>query len=135
MSGTFGYELDPMLLNEGEEREIAEQIRRFKEYYPLIQWGDYYRLTDAGRDTCFTAWQFASKDGSEALLNVVVISPEANPAPIHVRLRGLKEEAVYLEETEGKRYGGAALMYGGFTLPILKGDYSAAQYHFVEKEQ
>lgn len=135
MSGTFGYELDPMLLNEGEEREIAEQIRRFKEYYPLIQWGDYYRLTDAVRDTCFTAWQFASKDGSEALLNVVVISPEANPAPIHVRLRGLKEEAVYLEETEGKRYGGAALMYGGFTLPILKGDYSAAQYHFVEKEQ
>lgn len=133
MSGTFGYELDLSLLGEQDKREIEEQIVRFKKYYPLIQWGDYYRLTDAVADTCYTAWQFASKDGAEALLNVVVVSPEANPVPVHVRLKGLKEKAVYLEKTEGKFYSGAALMYGGFTLPILKGDYPAVQYYFVEE--
>ena len=41
--------------------------------------------------------------------------------------------AVYLEKTEGKYYSGAALMYGGFTLPILKGDYPAVQYYFVKE--
>lgn len=133
MSGTFGCELDLALLDEAERQEIAEQIDRFKAYYPLIQWGDYYRLTDAIADTYFTAWQFASKDGAEALLNVVVVSPQANPTPIHVRLKGLREEAVYLEKTEGKYYSGAALMYGGFTLPILKGDYPAVQYYFVKE--
>ncbi|MDO5550737.1 MAG: alpha-galactosidase [Lachnospiraceae bacterium] len=134
MSGTFGYELDLTALTEEEKQEIAGQIETFKKYYDLIQWGDYYRLTNAVEDRYFTAWQFAAKDGSEALLNVVVISPQANPTPIHVRLKGLKEKAIYREENSELVCTGAALMYGGFTLPLMFGDYPGAQYHFVEEK-
>lgn len=133
MSGTFGYELDLTRLSKEEKAEIKEQIETFKSLYELIQKGDYYRLSDAMEDRYFTAWEFADKDGREALLNVVVISPQANPMPAHVRLKGLKPEAVYRETGSGNQYVGAGLMYGGYTLPIMKGDYPAMQYHFVEE--
>lgn len=133
MSGTFGYELDLTLLSAEEKEEIKGQIEVFKALYELIQRGDYYRLSDAMEDRYFTAWEFADKDGREALLNVVVISPQANPRPVHVRLKGLKPEAVYRETSSGKKYTGAGLMYGGYTLPFLRGDYPAVQYHFAEE--
>ncbi len=130
MSGTFGYELDLTTLDELEKQEIKGQIARFKEYAPLIQEGDYYRLTNAVEDRYFTAWQHGAKDGTEALLNVVVLAPQANPTPIHVRLKGLREDACYQELIFGKTYSGAALMHGGFTLPIMSGDYPSLTYHF-----
>ena len=46
MSGTFGYELDVNKMTEDEKTIVKAQIREFKEYYDLIQYGDYYRLTD-----------------------------------------------------------------------------------------
>ena len=62
------------------------------------------------------AWQFAAKDGSAALLNVVVVAPKANPYPIHVWLKGLEPEGMYRQTETGDIYSGAALMYGGYTL-------------------
>ena len=41
--------------------------------------------------------------------------------------------AVYREEKSGKRYTGAALMYGGMPLPIEPGEYQAYQYCFVKE--
>ena len=96
----------------------------------MIFYGDYYRLTNAMTDDDFTAWQFAAKDGSAALLNVVVVAPKANPYPIHVWLKGLEPEGMYRETESGNVYSGAALMYGGYTLPILLGDYPGCQFRF-----
>lgn len=61
---------------------------------------------------------------------MVVLAPQANPTPIHVRLKGLREDACYQELIFGKTYSGAALMHGGFTLPIMSGDYPSLTYHF-----
>ena len=36
-----------------------------------------------------------------------------NQATVYVRLRGLKPDAVYLEEQSGRQYSGAALMHAG----------------------
>ena len=36
MAGSFGYELDLNTLSEEEKREVAKQIRTYKEYQPLI---------------------------------------------------------------------------------------------------
>ena len=130
MSGSFGYELDPGKLNEAEKEEIRGQIERFFQHRDLVFYGDHYRLTNAMTDDYYTAWQFAAKDGSAALLNVVVVSPKANPYPIHVFLKGLQPEAMYWETESGKVYSGAALMYGGMTLPILLGDYPGFQCRF-----
>ena len=130
MSGSFGYELDPGKLSDGEKEEIRGQIERFFQHRDLIFYGDYYRLTNAMTDDFFTAWQFAAKDGSAALLNVVVVAPKANPYPIHVWLKGLQPEAMYKETETGRVYSGAALMYGGITMPIMTGDYPGFQCRF-----
>ena len=130
MSGSFGYELDPQKLSEVEKEEIRKQILTFRHHRDLIFYGDYYRLTNAMTDDYFTAWQFVAKDGSAALLNVVVVAPKANPYPIHVFLKGLQPEAMYRETESGSVYSGAALMYGGYTLPILLGDYPGCQFRF-----
>ena len=131
MSGTFGYEMNPEILSEEDKEEIRQQIETFKKYYWLIQDGDYYRLTDAMSDDYFTAWQFAAKDKSEALVNMVVVHTQANPKPARVCLKGLDPDAWYQVEGEETCYQGAALMYGGYVFPKPAGDYLAVQVHLV----
>lgn len=133
MAGTFGYELDPMKLTEDEKEQIRRQIKTFKGYYDLIQDGKYHRLTNPFVDEVYTVWEFASEDGSEALMSVVANKIYANGAPIYVKLRGLKEEAYYI--LNGKeRYLGGALMYAGFRMPEASAEYQSWNFHFVEEK-
>jgi len=146
MAGSFGYELDPTRLSEEERREIPGQIQRFSRYYDLIHGGDYYRLEpDCGPES--EAWSFVSPEKDEALLCLVVKHPEANPAPLHLRLKGLDPAARYRitqtffgaavpaalqADDSGDALpvlSGAALLYGGYTLPRLFGDYPSALIH------
>ena len=147
MSGTFGYELDPGKLSDEDKNEIREQISIFKKYYDLIQNGRYYRLSQIKEDY-YEAWQFASDDGSEALLNVVVTQVQPNPALINLKLKGLDPDGVYEMTDESEKYhiesvygyemdsaprntfSGDALMNAGYTLPWQFGDYPATQLHF-----
>lgn len=150
MSGTFGYELDLNRLSEEEAAEVTAQIETFKRDYRLIQDGDYYRLTDPAEEPRFVAWEFAAPD--QALINLVVTHPEANARPLHLWLRGLDPDALYRverldlhgcarvcdeavpEETParlGAVFSGSTLMYAGYTLPQLFGDYPSVQMHLV----
>ena len=150
MSGTFGYELDLGKLKRAECTAVKNQIKRFKRLNDLIRTGDYYRLTDPAENAYFTAWQFAAEDGSEALLNLVVTHPQANPLPIHLCFRGLEEDAVYeldgidyfgsqyahdVEDGihKGMRFSGSTLLYAGLVLPQLFGDYPSVQLHLTRK--
>ena len=135
MSGTFGYELNLMKLSEEEKQEIREQIAEYKRYAPIIQNGLYYRLSDpATEEIC--AWEFVhtdEKEQSKVLLNIVMQVIHGNMTVNYVKLQGLEETAIYREEKSGKRYTGAALMYGGMPLPIEPGEYQAYQYCFVKE--
>lgn len=137
MAGTFGYELDPIKLTAEEMETVRGQIARFHELQDLIRAGDYYRLNDG------SAWALVSEDKSEALLSVVLVNPTSNPKPNHIRLKGLDPDARYqvawadfhesgakLPHGEDRRFTGTALMRGGYTLPILFGDYPAVQILF-----
>lgn len=130
MSGTFGYELDPMKLSDEEKKEIRCQIDTFKKYYDLIQRGKYHRLTNPFVDEVYNAWEFAKDDGSEALLSVVATKIYANEAPVYIRLRGLKPEAYYM--IEGKKYLGGALMYAGMRMPDAATEYQSWNFHITE---
>ena len=132
MAGTFGYELDITRLSQEEKDMVKIQVEEFKKYYSLIQQGDYYRLTDDGRKSPYVAWEFAAEDGTEALLNVVTLRIRAYAMPYTVRIKGLKPEAVYEVEGTGEKYPGAALMNGGYLLPVIWDDYQSVQVHFVE---
>ena len=144
MQGTFGYELDPSKLSAAEKDEIRAQIARFRRLDALLQGGELYRLASNER---FTAWAVAAPD--QVLVSVVMTHPEANPRPLHLELRGLDPEADYAlaeqaffgcvtppnDEPLGgfdpaRRYSGAALLHGGWTLPALSGDYPSAQILF-----
>lgn len=132
MAGTFGYELDITKLSEDDKEMVRVQVEEFKKYYDLIQNGDYYRLTDDGSKSPYVAWEFAAADQSEALLNVVVLRAKANPMLHTVLVKGLKPDAVYRVEGTEEEYLGAALMSGGYPVPVLWDDYQSIQVHFVE---
>lgn len=131
MAGTFGYELNPALLSDEEKQQIREQIASYKKYERLINEGTYWRLPDPIHDE-IAAWMSVSKEQDRALVSVVRLMAEANQAAVYVRLRGLKPEAVYLEEYSGKQYSGAALMHTGIVLPFFTHEYEAYQFSFVE---
>ena len=131
MAGTFGYELDPAKLTEEEKEEIRKQIGRFKEYYELIQRGDYFRLTAPSEERHYAAWEFVSPDQKEALVSVVASKVRTNDPPARVLLRGLKEEGIYL--LEGREYTGGALMYGGLPLPEAKVEYQSWEFYLKLK--
>ncbi|MBR1781473.1 MAG: alpha-galactosidase [Oscillospiraceae bacterium] len=135
MSGTFGYELDPTTLTEAEREEVRRQIADFKRYYWLIQDGRYYRLTDPMKRNDFDAWQFAARDGSEALLNLIVNRTQANAQQFRIRWKGLDPDGFYRIEGEDTLFTGDALMYGGYAFPLMSGDYPAVQLHLVRVEE
>ena len=126
MSGTFGYELNPALLNAKEKAEIRAQLAQYREYQELIREGDYYRLSNPFQDN-FAAWMVVSDDRSKALVSVIRLTAEANPPAAYVTLKGMEEDAFYREKTTGKVYPGAALMEAGILLPAAVSDYEAYQ--------
>lgn len=149
MSGTFGYEMDLNTLTEAEKQQVREQIKRFDEYYDLIQNGDYYRLSHGKENDYFTAWQFVSSAKDESLVNIVTTKPRSNMKPIYFKLKGLNPEATYAVERQevfgcqvkqnqtlsGKQehhYSGAALMYGGYILPLMSEEYASVQIYLKE---
>lgn len=149
MSGAFGYELDPRHLTEDERAQVRSQIDRYRRWQELIRHGRLHRLSGAQED--FAAWQFVEDDGSRALVNLVMTHTRANTHGEHIRLRGLRPDARYrLAEyhVEGQRtvlesarldrasatervLTGATLMYAGYTLPPLQGDYPSAHLFFT----
>lgn len=135
MSGTFGYELDLERLTEEEKETVRAQIQEFHRYYWLIQKGRYYRLDRPETADYYTAWEFVSEDGMEALVSLVVTDVRANPEFPFIRLQGLREDVLYRAEGTNLLISGAALMYGGYTLPAQTGDYPAVQIHFTADAQ
>jgi alpha-galactosidase len=133
MAGTFGYELNPALLDEDDRALIREQVRTYKKYETLICQGDYYRLSDPFADE-YAAWMFVSKDKKQLLANIVRLDVQGNMATTYVKLKGLKREAVYIDDATGKVYSGAALMESGIPLPFPRTEYEAYQIAMTEME-
>lgn len=132
MSGTFGYELDVNHMSEEEKLAVRQQIEEFKKYYELIQYGDYYRLTDPVKTKDYHCWQFTSPDKSEALLCAVALQIRPNGPGCRTKLRGLLPGATYL--INGQEYPGDALMNAGIPLPKAKEEYESFRIHIVKKE-
>ena len=135
MSGAFGYELDLRKVPADEKAVIKQQIERYHQDEDLIHEGLYYRLTDIASGLYYTAWQVVSEDRSRSLVNLVLTHTQPNPAPLHVRLKGLDPDALYRIEEEDRVISGKALMYGGYTYPTLLGDYPSAQLHLTRTER
>ena len=130
MSGTFGYELDLSRLTDEEKEQVRCQIRDYHRYAPLIQNGDYYRLSNAV-DAPFCAWESAAADGSEVLVTVVLRKIQGNMTVNYVPLKGMTGGSLYREEKSGRIYPSDALMDVGLPMPVEFGQSHSYIFHFV----
>ena len=135
MSGAFGYELDLKKVSAEDKEEIKDQIVQYHQDEELIHQGLYYRLTEISKKLYYTAWQIVSEDRSKSLVNLVITDPEPNPAPLHIRFKGLDPDAIYEIEEDDHLISGAALMNAGYTYPPMMGDYRSLQLHLFRKEE
>lgn len=132
-NGTFGYELDLNTLPEEEKEIVKQQIKDYKKYQELIRFGRYYRLTNPNKQHEYAAWELVKEDQSEVLVSVVTLTNHCNNAVSYVYMRGLDQNAMYVDEATGIEYSGAALTFGGFPLPNVPDEYQAFQWHFLRK--
>lgn len=115
MGGSFGYELDISKLSDAEKAEIADQIRQYHEYAPIIRDGSYYRLMNTHEAG---AWEIVSADGKNVLVGCVSVLVRVVNIRI-LKLRGLDENARYRDPASGLVYTGGALMHSGLNLSLL----------------
>ena len=128
MCGTFGYELDLSRCTPEEKETVRRQVQTYKDRARLIQEGDYYRLTDPFYEERYAAWEHVSPDRREALVSLVTGSARAAMPFLALRLKGLDPARRY-RVNGGELFGGAALMYAGYPLPLFQGDYQAVQLY------
>lgn len=152
MAGSFGYELDLNLLTEEEKEQVRAQIKNYHRFEMLIRQGRYYRLTDVWQKKEYAAWEYCRPDGSEALVTVVTLDTQCNPATEYVKLRGLGEDKKYRVEVVGMQtdgenvqringtpnavepeyFTGAQLVYAGLPVPRLGNEYKSWQVYIKE---
>ncbi len=149
MAGSFGYELDPALLDEAERQQIRTQVKRYIRYQSLIHNGTYYRLESPFDNQKITAWQIVSPEQNETLVSAVITHVRANWPGSRLKLKGLKPDNRYQliwldddcrtpesggDDSYQPGYSGAALMYGGISIPHVTGDYLAVQFYLRETD-
>ncbi len=133
--GTYGLELDINKMSADEKNEIKRQIVEFKEFYELIQRGDYYRLISPYNtidDSLYCAWETVKSDGSEALVCTVRYESDACTAPEFVKLKGLVPNKWYRVNGGEQRYLGSALMNIGIKIDFDFFSYPSRLYHITE---
>ena len=129
MNGAFGYELNPLTLSNDEKNEIISQIEHYRKDSAIISDGLYYRLSNPENET-FCAWEYLSRDGSVALVNVVVLLNHGNMPQIYITPRGLTSGTFYRDVDNGKIYASDALMDSGFPLKMPKSDFEGYTFRF-----
>lgn len=130
--GALGIGIDLNRASDEKLTEIAGYIADYKKVRNTVQFGELYRLSSL-KTASLQAVQYVL-DGQSALF--LFLDHERFGKTWHsVKLRGLKENALYEYELEGKilRKTGAYLMQFGLSLH-MKGDYDSHLIIFTEKE-
>jgi len=95
--GLLGYELDLTKLNNFEKKVIRRQIKFYKKYRKLLQFGDFFRIENpTGNEKCL--WLIISKDKEEAILGYYQILAGPNPSSERYPLSGLDQNILYKVE-------------------------------------
>lgn len=122
MCGSFGLELDPDLLTEGERAQVKRWIVLSERISPLIVRGDLYRLATPDKSN-WPAFMYMSRDGNDIVLLAYQLLNRVNNAVPAVRLQGLDPKAKYKIE-DVATYTGDTLMNVGLKF-AWKGDHNS----------
>lgn len=129
MFGLLGYELDISKLKHSEIEAIKEQVRLYKQYRSILQYGDFYRLKDPFINEGNTAWMTVSQDRSLAICAYYKVLAKPNPSLKRLKLEGLKENTFYRLAGTDNSYSSEELMNRGIPLKTeFSGYYPSAAY-------
>ena len=128
MGGNFGYELNLLKLSNEEKEIIKEQVIDYKKKRHLLVNGDYYRLTSALKNEDNKAWEFVSKDKTEAWATYVSTRTESNNPYVVLKFKGLDPNKLYSINNKNT-FGGDELMEAGINLPYPLKENEAYEYY------
>lgn len=115
--GTYGIEMNPCLLDDGEREEVKAVNEIYKKYHrDVIQNGDLYRLASPfeGNYACMMS---VSKDKKKALVLFANVLKENNRYRF-IRLKGLDADKNYSNSLDGKVHRGDYYMGIGLNLTM-----------------
>lgn len=110
--GVFGYELDVTTLDAEEAEKVKEQIRFYKKYRDVFQYGNFYRIRSPFEDDVVD-WQVVSSDKSTAILLHTSLISHLNPGYSVVKFCGLDEDKRYTIAGTDEEFFGDELMNAG----------------------
>lgn len=131
--GAFGYELDPNEMTAEEQEEVKEQIRFYKKYRRLIQFGRFYRLKNPFDNQGDAAWMVVSEDRKTAVVAWYKVLAVPNPKLKKLLLKGLDPHMVYRCSRAGEEYYGDELMNMGFLMDLEFTGSSARKAEVTKK--
>lgn len=110
--GTFGYEMNPNLLNENEINELKEVSNIYKKYHlDVIENGDLYHLISPN-ETNYICLQCVSKSKDKSLVLFMNKLKESDQSRF-VKLRGLDKNKYYKNSRDNNVYSGSYYMQIG----------------------
>ena len=89
--GALGYECDVRDLPSPEKQAIREQIALYKKWREVLQFGDFYRITEGN----LHRWTCVSPDKTRAVVLLLQELTEANVQAHRLQLRGLDPDKTY----------------------------------------
>jgi len=138
MGGNLGFELDLSELSEGDRAMVAIHGAIYKQIRRLVQFGDFHRILSPFEEN-MTSWMFTSPDEKEGALFYSRVLARPHEGPVLLKCRGLDPDYTYrLENFDNlyqllgykETYGGDELMYAGFRLPPMLGDFQSNLLRF-----
>jgi alpha-galactosidase len=87
-AGCFGYELNLCEMSSEDKKVISDQVKFYKKWRDLFQFGDYYRLPDDG-------YIIVSENKQRAVAFAVEKHATPNNDYRCIKAKGLNEDAVY----------------------------------------
>lgn len=126
LGGALGYELDLLQASERLKKNIACQIKEYRQYEKLILKGDYYSLSNPYVEN-YNAYYYADEKRQNILLTYVQNAGEEG-REIHLPISAADAKASYRERKSGMIYRGDELQKGVSVMTSAEEDYSNMWY-------
>ncbi len=128
--GTFGYEFDPLKINEEERKEVIISSENYLKHHKLIKNGDLYHLYSPF-DTNFMCMEVVSKDKKEAIVLFTNLIKVRNTYRM-LKLKGLDDNKLYRNSYNNKVLKGYLYKNVGINLTRWFDEFSSLLIYLEE---
>ncbi len=131
-AGQLGYELDFCKLSEDDVSKTKKQVEMYKEIEADIHAADLYRLATPINSE-YVANQFITQDKNKVYLFTYTLHGRPENDVKIIRLQGLDNDSIYIDDTTKKEYSGSFLMNVGLSIGCYQ-DYESQLRVFLKKK-